>query len=248
MLQVSNRIVALTGAGISTRSGIPDFRSPHSGVWDQVDPLQVASIYAFQQDPQPFYNWIRPLTNLILQAQPNPAHIALAQMEQAGRLTAVITQNIDMLHSKAGSQTIYELHGHLRTATCLNCHQTTPSHNLLAALSTTGDLPFCPHCGHILKPDIILFGELLPLSILHKAQHEAKQCDAMIVAGSALEVSPANELPWLAKQSGAYLIFVNLTTTHLDPIADVVIHADVADVLPQLAQALTNNGVPQPHE
>src|SRR5690606_18271286 len=121
LLQASRYVVALTGAGISTPSGIPDFRSPHSGVWEQVDPMAVASIQAFRRQPQLFFDWVRPLTYTILSAQPNPAHLALVQLEQYGPLKAVITQNIDMLHTRAGSHNVYEVHGHMRTASCLDC-------------------------------------------------------------------------------------------------------------------------------
>jgi len=243
MVKQSNHIVALTGAGISTPSGIPDYRSPDSGVWENVDPMQVASIYAFQHDPRQFYQWIHPLTKIVMAAQPNAAHTALALMERAGKLRAVITQNIDLLHSKAGSQTIYEVHGHMREVTCLDCKQVFASEDVMQPFIETRKMPVCPYCNGIIKPNVILYGELLPINILHKAQKEAKQCDLMIVIGSSLEVSPVNELPSLAKQFGAKLIIVNLTETHLDNLADVVIQADVVDILPRLAAAIDHHGV-----
>lgn len=236
-------MVALTGAGISTASGIPDFRSPTSGIWQNVDPMQVASIYAFQHDPRPFFQWIHPLTQTVMAAEPNPAHTALAHMEQHGQLKAIITQNIDLLHSKAGSQTIYEIHGHMRDATCMECKQIFASVDVMQPFLETGAIPICPSCAGVLKPNVILFGELLPINILHNAQKAVKQCDLMLVIGSSLEVSPVNELPVLAKQNGARLIIVNLTETHLDNQADVVIHADVVDILPQLAAAIGSDGV-----
>ena len=125
LLRQAKHVVALTGAGISTPSGIPDFRSPESGVWDRVDPMEVASIYAFRQNPTAFFDWLRPLAQTILKAQPNPAHMALASLEANGRLQAVITQNIDLLHSKAGSHTVYEVHGNMRRVTCQGCHAQT---------------------------------------------------------------------------------------------------------------------------
>lgn len=238
-VQAAEHIVALTGAGISTPSGIPDFRSPQSGMWERVDPMEVATIFAFQRDPRPFYRWLHPLAKTLLTARPNAAHIALAQMEQTGRLTGVITQNIDLLHSQAGSQTVYEVHGHMRELTCMACHQVLASTAVMPRFLATGDVPLCPGCGGVLKPNVILFGELLPQSVLRSAQAEAALCDLMIVAGSSLEVSPVNELPMLAKQNGARLIFVNHTPTHLDYLADLAIHADVVDILPQLAAALS---------
>lgn len=240
LIQASHSIVALTGAGISTASGIPDFRSPSTGLWEGVDPLEVASLAAFRQDARPFYQWLRPLAQQLRQAQPNPAHFALAQMEAAGLLTAVITQNIDLLHSKAGSQTVYEVHGHIRQATCLGCHHTVDGTQTITQFLETDQIPRCPRCGHVLKPDVILFGESLPSQLLYQAQLHAQACDLMIVAGSSLEVSPINELPWLAKQAGARVIFINFEETSLDPIADLLIRADVVEVLPQLATVLPN--------
>jgi len=235
LLRQARHAVALTGAGISTPSGIPDFRSPGSGVWEDVDPLAVASIYAFRNQPEAFYQWLRPLADLLSHAQPNPAHVALAQLEAYGPLKSVITQNIDALHTKAGSKTIYEVHGHLRQATCLECHHQYDARPYLQAFTTLGELPICPDCTGVLKPDVVLFGEMLPFREIHAAQREAANCDLMLVVGSSLEVTPVADLPMLTRQSGARLIIVNFTETYADAWADVVIHADVAEVLPQLA-------------
>jgi NAD-dependent deacetylase len=237
LLAASRHAVALTGAGISTPSGIPDFRSPDSGVWRNANPMEVATIYAFRHRPQAFYDWIRPLARLTLAAQPNAAHLALAEMETRGLLKSVITQNIDMLHTRAGSKTIYEVHGHLRQATCLRCYQVYDAAPIINDFVENGIAPLCTACGGVLKPNVILFGEQLPVRILQHAQREAKICDLMLVAGSSLEVAPAGDLPLLAKKHGARLIFVNYEETHLDPLADVCIHADVVDVLPRLAAA-----------
>ena len=238
LVRESRYIVALTGAGISTPSGIPDFRSADSGLWEQVDPMAVASIYAFRQRPQTFYDWIYPLAQQILRAQPNAAHEALAQMEAKGPLKSVITQNIDLLHARAGSNALYEIHGHMREVTCLACHKLYSGESVLREFLDTGVAPSCPSCGDVLKPNVILFGELLPVDVLNQAQQQAQRCDLMIVAGSSLEVMPAGDLPVVAKKTGARLIFVNLSETHLDYLADVVIRADVVDVLPRLAAAL----------
>ena len=131
LLRRARYTVALTGAGISTRSGIPDFRSPKSGLWERYNPAEVASIYGFRHDPRRFYDWIRPLARIILEAQPNAAHIALARLEAIGKLQALITQNIDMLHTRAGSRTVYELHGHLREVTCIHCFAVYPAQPLI---------------------------------------------------------------------------------------------------------------------
>jgi len=234
ILSASQHAVALTGAGHSTPSGIPDFRSPESGLWTKADPMVVASIYGFQWDPQAFYDWLRPLAKQMMEAEPNAAHIALAELEEAGVIKCVITQNIDELHRKAGSQNVLELHGSVRQATCMRCRRTVPSTELWPAFVATGELPRCPTCDGLLKPDVVLFGELLPMTTLVRAQDEAERCDAMLVAGSSLEVYPAAELPTCATQHGAKLILVNYEPTHMDARAAVVIHEDVAAVLPQI--------------
>ncbi len=235
LLRHSKYTVALTGAGISTPSGIPDFRSPESGVWDNVDPMEVASIYAFRHNPTAFFEWIRPLANTILQAKPNAAHLALASLEANGRLQTIITQNIDLLHSKAGSKSLYELHGSMRQATCPACHTQVDGLEMWQTVANNCQIPLCSTCGHVLKPNVILFGEMLPALTMHLAQQAAKQCDLMLVVGSSLEVSPAGDLPLLAKQAGAKLIIINFGPTHMDRQADLLFREDVAALLPQLA-------------
>lgn len=234
MLRRSEHAVALTGAGLSTPSGIPDFRSPGSGMWERYDPLQVASIYSFRRRPQDFYSWIFPLAHRTLAARPNLAHEALAQLERFGPLKAIITQNIDMLHSRAGSQNVLEVHGNLREMTCLHCYQIVTAESHLRRFLDTGEVPYCA-CGGVLKPNVVLFGEQLPVKILTAAKQQARVCDLLIVVGSSLEVAPVSDLPALAKSSGAAVIIVNLTPTFADEFADLVIHGDVVDVIPQLA-------------
>ncbi len=243
LLRQARSVVALTGAGISTPSGIPDFRSPQSGLWQHTNPAEVASIAAFRRNPARFYAWLRPLVHSILAAQPNPAHRALAQMESLGKLDAIITQNIDMLHSRAGSDVVHEVHGSLREATCIHCFATYPAQVVIDALLDSGQpFPRCPACGHPLKPNVILFGEQLPAQVLLAARHLAAHCDVMLVVGSSLEVYPSADLPVIAHRSGAALILVNLTPTPLDSIAQVVVHADAAQFLPQVAAALAHTG------
>ncbi|GMQ77608.1 MAG: NAD-dependent protein deacylase Cob2 [Anaerolineae bacterium] len=235
LLAESRRSVALTGAGISTPSGIPDFRSPESGLWENVDPYQVASVYGFRQRPEDFFDWIRPVAKIAFDAEPNAAHKALAKMEREGLLKGIITQNIDMLHSKAGSKVIYELHGHWREATCIRCYNIYPSDTHLLEFLKSGDIPHCDSCGGILKPNVILYGEQLPINILNEAQRLARTCDLMLVVGSSLEVTPASQLPMLALENDARIIIINLEPTYLDSYADITFHADVVDVLPALA-------------
>lgn len=242
LLRNAERAVALTGAGISTPSGIPDFRSPQSGLWENVDVMEVASIYAFRHRPQAFYDWLRPLAALILAAEPNPAHRALAELEAHGPLQAVITQNIDLLHGRAGSKNVYEVHGQIREVVCLACHYTLAAAPLLEAFMTHGKLPHCPRCHHIMKPSAVLFGELLPRREMKAAEHHSRTADVMLVIGTSLEVAPVGDLPELAKAHGAKLIIINQSPTHMDDAAEVVIRDDAAAVLPLLAAPF----VPQP--
>jgi NAD-dependent deacetylase len=240
LLANSRRAVALTGAGVSTPSGIPDFRSPDSGIWRNVDPFQVATIYAFRQRPQDFYDWVHPIAKLAFEAEPNIAHTALADLEIHGPLVGVITQNIDMLHSKAGSKSIYEVHGHWREATCLNCYTIYPSEEHLIPFLDCGEIPYCEDCGGVLKPNIILFGEQLPIGIMNEAKRLILSCDLLLVAGSSLETAPAGDLPMLAVENGAKVMIINLEPTYLDSLADVVINANVVDALPRLSMPFVN--------
>ncbi|MFO7662113.1 MAG: Sir2 family NAD-dependent protein deacetylase [Chloroflexota bacterium] len=234
-LENAQCVVALTGAGISTPSGIPDYRSPKSGLWETAeDMMEVASIYGFRHRPQVFYNWLRPLLQIILDAQPNPAHLALAQLEAAGRLQALITQNIDLLHGRAGSRRIFEVHGHLREVVCITCQFTMPASPFITDFMASNKIPRCRRCHHIMKPNVVLFGELLPMAVMKSAQLHARTCDLMLVVGSSLEVAPASDLPALAKANGARLIIVNYGQTHLDNEADLIIREDAAAVIPQL--------------
>ena len=236
LITQSKHAIVLTGAGISTPSGIPDFRSPGSGLWEKADPYQVASIIGFKRRPQDFYDWIHPLAKLTMAARPNPAHLALAQLETVGSIKGIITQNIDMLHTKAGSETVYEIHGHMRQMTCMRCYQIFDSAPFLEIFLETQAVPLCTSCQGVLKPNVILFGEQLPIRVVEQAEKQVRLCDLMIVAGSSLEVAPVCDLPMKALANGARLIVVNFEETYADRYADVVIHADVVDILPQFTK------------
>lgn len=237
LIQDSQDVVAFTGAGISTDSGIPDFRSHDSGLWNNVDPLTVASVYGFRRNPQAFYDWVRPLAEVTIKAEPNAGHLALVTLEKMGKLSSVVTQNIDMLHTRAGSSRVYELHGHMRQATCIHCFQVYDGEAVLNQVLTDGKVPKCTSCRDgVLKPNVILFGEQLPFRELQGAQDASRKCDLMIIVGSSLEVAPASDLPVLAKRNGAKLIIVNLEPTPLDHTADVVIHGRAAEVLPEIVR------------
>jgi NAD-dependent deacetylase len=245
LFRAAHYAVALTGAGVSTASGIPDFRSPGSGLWEQVDrsadPYEVASLDGFMRRPAAYYAWVRPLARLIRDARPNSAHLALAEMERSGLLKAIITQNIDGLHQAAGSKVVLELHGSHREATCLKCLKIVPASRYMDQVIETGEVPLC-ECGGVLKPNTVLFGEMLPVDTFARAEQAAQQCDLMLVAGTSLEVAPAANLPELAWQHGAGLIVVNRQRTWLDGRSTVVFHDDVTRILPALVQALTGEG------
>ncbi|MDI7275853.1 MAG: NAD-dependent deacylase [Anaerolineae bacterium] len=233
----AKRAVVLTGAGISTPSGIPDFRSPGTGLWEKIEPEAVASLSGFLRDPAAFCSWLRPLLSQIVYAEPNPAHRALAALERAGLVRIIITQNIDGLHQKAGSRQVLELHGNLRQATCLRCHHQMPAAGLIEGLLASAAVPRCPECGGIIKPDVVLYGELLPVDVLTRAEEEATACDLMWVVGSSLAVAPASFLPQYAAAHGASLLITNREPTPLDSLADLVLRDDVAELLPAIADA-----------
>jgi NAD-dependent deacetylase len=237
LLVSARHAVAFTGAGVSTPSGIPDFRSPDSGLWTKHDPMVVASIQTFRADPRIFYEWMRPTARLFVDAKPNPAHVALAELEALGLLKAVITQNIDNLHQRAGSKRVLELHGHLREAVCLSCRQVVSTEGFLQEYLLKGEVPYCSDCGGVLKPVAVLMGEQLPLDVFTDAQMESQRCDVMLVAGSSLTVVPAAELLYVAYRQGSELAIVNYQETPADSLAEVVIHEDVAQTLPRILRA-----------
>ncbi|MBI3742226.1 MAG: NAD-dependent deacylase [Chloroflexi bacterium] len=234
----ATRVVALTGAGISTPSGIPDFRSPGSGLWEKADPFVVASLEGFLRNPNAFYDWIKPLIQITRSAQPNAAHIALAELEARGKLRAVITQNIDNLHQRAGSRRVLEVHGNARTATCVQCYTQADGDAMLEKFLVDEKIPVCEVCGGTMKPNVILFGEMLPARVMEQVEAETKLCDVMIVAGSSLEVAPVCDLPRAAKKCGGQIIIVNHSPTYADKHAAVVIHQDVAMVLPKIVERI----------
>jgi NAD-dependent deacetylase len=238
LIQNASNLVVLTGAGISTPSGIPDFRSEKDGLWTRVDPLEVASLSAFRTNPEKFYTWIRPLLGQILHAAPNPAHYALAALEDKGISTTIITQNIDGLHQRAGSKIVLEVHGSLRSLSCANCSRCFDSANYISRLLEDRQLPYCPHCGYIMKPDVILYEEQLPRATWGAAEKALAACDVLLVAGSSLEVLPVAGLPARALEHGAALILINQSTTYLDDRATIALHADLATCLPQIANEI----------
>jgi len=233
LIAESKHIVVFTGAGVSTESGIPDFRSP-GGLWTKFDPEDF-TLDKFLSNPETRHRQWRFLLSgdLLKDASPNAAHKAIAELEGLGRLECVITQNIDSLHQKAGNNPgrVYELHGNIKWIRCLDCGNRSPLDAILKENDTSEEMPVCRRCGGILKPDVIFFGEALPEEALQEATWHANHCDLLIVVGSSLVVYPAAYMPLYAKQSGAKLVIVNLTPTPSDRIADVVIRASAGEVM-----------------
>lgn len=236
LIRKAKRAVVLTGAGISTPSGIPDFRSEGTGLWSRDEPLEVASLTTFRTAPGRFFEWFRPLAGQIFYARPNAAHQALAALEESGFIKTVITQNIDALHQKAGSTCVVETHGTMTTLTCTHCYQTFASEPFFKSFIEAGTIPTCARCNGVLKPDVILFGEQLPHASWIQAQRAARQCDLMLVAGSSLEVLPVAGLPMQAVDHGAHLIVINNTPTYINVRADIVIMENVESILPEIAK------------
>jgi NAD-dependent deacetylase len=246
LIKQSHKTVTLTGAGISTNSGIPDFRSPGTGLWQHVEPMEVASLSAFRHDPERFYEWFHPLAVIMFSAQPNPAHVALAKLQAAGYISEIITQNIDGLHTKAGAEHVLEVHGTLRTLSCTNCYHQVPFTAILDDYLQRYCVPRCPECGSILKPDIILYEEQLPVKTWIKAEEACKHCELLIVIGTSLEVMPSAKLPILAVEHGSRLVIINNSPTFMDVRADLVIHADISEILSQVVEeALQTGYIPQ---
>ncbi len=240
LIAQASYMVVFTGAGISTPSGIPDFRSPGSGLWEKYDPYKVASIWAFRNQPESFFDWIRSLSIQADSAEPNQAHRAIAELEDKGIVKSVITQNIDSLHQKAGSRNVFELHGSARTATCSNCGKQHNQDYFIKVIIEEKGIPHCERCDAVIKPDVVLFGEDLPQDVWNGAYEECMKADLLFVVGSSLEVSPANSLPEAAVRNGAKLIINNLSSTHLDKFADVLLRMDVTEGIGGLPPLITS--------
>jgi NAD-dependent deacetylase len=229
LIRARQPCVALTGAGISTESGIPDFRSP-GGIWEQYDPMEYATIDAFRRDPVKVWDFYARRLAVLKDARPNRAHAALAELERRGLLEAVVTQNIDRLHELAGSQNLVEVHGSIRTSVCLACGRTATFDEVLRLLEEA-PAPACPSCGAILKPGVVMFGELLPEAAIDRAFALAVGARLMLVVGSSLEVHPVAALPLETVGAGGELAIVNRDPTPLDARATLVVPADAGEVL-----------------
>jgi NAD-dependent deacetylase len=221
--------VVLTGAGVSTESGIPDFRSA-SGLWARYDPMEYASIDAFRRDPVKVWDFYGRRLELLAGARPNAAHEALAALEQDGLIRAIVTQNVDRLHELAGSREVVEVHGSIRTASCLTCGETASFDEVRRQLENA-PAPRCSLCGDVLKPDVVMFGELLPAAAIERATQLARIARLLLVVGSSLAVYPVDALPNGTLRTGGQLAIVNAEPTPFDDRAEVVIHASAGETL-----------------
>jgi NAD-dependent deacetylase len=246
LIRSAGSVVALTGAGISVPSGIPDFRTPGTGLWANVDPMAVAHIDAFRRDPEQFWAFYGERFQTLEDKQPNRAHEVLAELEEAGLLDAIITQNIDQLHTRAGTREIVEVHGTIAHSSCLSCRAQYPLADVRGRQSSDGrGIPRC-ECGQPLKPDVVLFGEYLPVDALLRADQLAAAADLMLCIGSSLEVYPVAELPLRTLATGGQIAIITKGPTPLDHRAAIRLEGDVVVELESVAEALEIKRSPRP--
>uniref|UniRef100_A0A7C4AHL5 protein acetyllysine N-acetyltransferase n=1 Tax=Fundidesulfovibrio putealis TaxID=270496 RepID=A0A7C4AHL5_9BACT len=231
----SGNVLALTGAGISVASGIPDFRSP-GGLWSRYDPMQVATTEALERNPAQVWDFLMDAVRVMDRAQPNPAHLALARLERAGMLSAIVTQNIDGLHQRAGSENVVEFHGSMASYRCNACAE--PQDAAKAAGITPQTAPWRCACGGVVRPDIVFFGEAIPLDALNKSGQLAIGAQLVLIVGTSCEVAPANVLPGLANQHGGKVAEINMEPSRMAHLCDARVQARAEDALPRLADLL----------
>jgi NAD-dependent deacetylase len=238
LLAAADSVVALTGAGISVPSGIPDFRTPRTGLWAKVDPMEVAHIDAFRADPLRFWRFYGERFATLGDKQPNSAHHALVALERAGKLDGVITQNIDMLHRRAGTRELIEVHGSIATCSCPRCGGSVEVDEVRSRLAEEDDgVPRCEACLGPLKPDVVLFGEMLSKEALARARVLCEEADLLLCIGSSLEVHPVAGLPLLTLQAGGGVAIITVGPTPLDAQATIRLSGDVIEELEALAAA-----------
>jgi NAD-dependent deacetylase len=232
-------VVALTGAGVSVPSGIPDFRSPGTGLWEHVNPMEVAHIDAFHDDPERFWGFYAERFAALEDKQPNDVHRALVTLEAEGLLDAVITQNVDMLHRRAGTRELVEVHGSIASAGCPSCGAAVTLAEARARLADDArGIPRCEHCGSPLKPDVVLFGEMLPPAAIERAQELCGAADLLLCIGSSLEVHPVADLPLLTLTTGGRIAILTQGETPLDGLASLRVHGDLLEEMRGLLGAL----------
>ncbi len=232
VILASKSTVALTGAGISVESGIPDFRSAE-GLWARYDPGEYATISAFRANPGKVWNMLREMDEVVNSASPNMAHKGLSELEEMGHLRAIITQNVDNLHQAAGSKDVIEYHGNASTLSCLWCGR-----RYKAADKRQEHVPRC-ECDKVLKPDVVFFGEMIPEEAMNRSFQLASTAGALLVVGTSAVVSPVNEIPGIAKRNGAGIIEINREETHLtDSITDVFLKGNAGTIVSDLVKAV----------
>lgn len=240
LINSAEKIVVLTGAGVSQESGVPTFRDALEGLWAQYDPQELATPQAFNKNPALVWDWYQFRRELVSNAQPNPGHYALAEIERRKPNTWVITQNVDDLHEQAGSQQVIHLHGNIAQSKCVKDCQGMPT---LIDVSTLPDAdaspPKCPHCSAYVRPDIVWFGEPLPHEELQHAVNLVYQCDLVIVIGTSGLVAPASDLPYHAKRNGAKVLEINPDQSAISHLADYKLEAPSGQVLPFVVEMLT---------
>jgi len=237
LIRESRCTVALTGAGVSVPSGIPDFRTPEKGLWENVDPMEVAHIDVFERDPGRFWSYYRPRFHSLGDKQPNRAHEALAELERRGLLAGVVTQNIDRLHRAAGSRNVVEVHGSIETSTCRGCSASYGIEGVDELFGTDG-VASCSACGGAVKPDVVLFGEMLPEAAMRQAQELAAAADLMLCIGSSLVVHPVAALPEVTLASGGKLAIVTKGETPYDQVATLRLDGEVDEELGAVLAAI----------
>jgi NAD-dependent deacetylase len=230
LIRENQPCVVLTGAGASTESGVPDFRSP-TGIWAQFDPLEYATLGAFRRDPAKVWRFYAPRFGMLTEAEPNRAHRAVAELERLGFVRAVVTQNIDLLHERAGSREVVEVHGSIRTSSCPRCGAAYPLAEVVPLIEAGEEAPRCPACGAILKPDVVFFDEALPPEEIDRAYALAEEAQLLLVVGSSLEVYPVAELPRVTLDAGGEVAVVNRTPTWVDERAVLRLDASAGEVL-----------------
>ncbi|MFC2070239.1 NAD-dependent deacetylase [Chloroflexota bacterium] len=235
----SNKMVIFTGAGISTESGIPDFRSP-GGIWDQYDPneLTYQKFLTSQASREKYWERQKLLWPIIAAAEPNAGHLSIAELHKMGKLDCIITQDGDSLHQRSGipDEKVIELHGTWTRALCLDCSNRYPSAEVQLRLEAGEKVPTCEACGGVMKPDVIQFGQAMPERETAEAQRRAAGCDLLLACGSSMVVYPAAEMPLIAKNNGAKLVIINLMPTPHDRYADIVINEKIGEVLPKIVE------------
>lgn len=243
IIKNSKLTLALSGAGISTPSGIPDFRSPGTGIWENIDPMQYATIWAFLTNTHKVYEFYVARFFPVFNAQPNAAHYALTELQNKNLLSAIITQNINGLHQKSGSKNVIEVHGTIKEGICLKCNKifamNEVANDFIKFKDNQNYKPTC-ECGGLIKPNVVLFGEQLPADALRKCDELISCCDCFIVVGSSLLVQPVCFFPEMAVRKGAKLIIVNIQPTPLDNFAEVIINDKLEVALPEIVKQIAN--------